>query len=173
MTDTILTATSTIRTELRRISSDLDAVLAMCEERSKKCPTLELKDLDPEPVPTESCEAYAKILGTDTIYCKHCHKEQPLSRFLGTIKKYIEKGVLGLRPIKTCDVMIAINDRQNEYSNPVNNTKTAIKRYTSLRDAALVTGADTTALDHKLAELQIKLDDATKRLNEWRLTTKH
>ena len=69
--------------------------------------------------------------------------------------------------------MIAINDRQNEYSNPVNNTKTAIKRYTSLRDAALVTGADTTALDHKLAELQIKLEDATKRLNEWRLTVKH
>jgi hypothetical protein len=166
-TDIILTATSTIRTKLAAISADLDGVLSMCKGRLNALP------LPLPPViklPEDDMAVYEKILGTSTIYCKHCHREQHLSCFRISLQKCQEKGVLGMRAIKTCDKMIAINDRHNVYANPINNTKTSIKRYTALRDAA--TGGDVAALNAKLAQLEVKLAEAIRRKQEWEASCK-
>jgi len=159
--DSILTVTSTIRSTLATISTDLDGVLGMCKGRL---------DVMHVPVPEDDMASYEKILGTSTIYCKHCHKEQPLSCFLVSLQKCVAKGVLGMRTIKTCDKMMAINDRHNTYANPINNTKSSIKRYTALRDAA--TGGDVAALNAKLAQLEVKLAEAIRRKQEWEASCK-
>ncbi len=59
--------------------------------------------------------------------CKHCHKTQvPIEKFKQGITAMIRKGSTKLP--KTCDVMMATNDKLHKYHNDIYNRKNALKK---------------------------------------------
>ncbi len=101
-----------------------------------------------------------KILGTAFLPCKHCgKKERPLSDFLHGLTKNFKDGQLKKVP-KTCDKMIAYNNKKNKINNPIYNTKTSIRKCLERVDASDLLAVEDEIAAVKLPKLGQKLQNA-------------
>ena len=111
-------------------------------------------------------DAYTFNTGLKSAYCKHCHKEQPLSCFSLTLKKQAKKGAIGKQPLKTCDIMMELNARANPHNNAVGNAKTGIKTWTKKMYEATTEEGKVLA-NQKIAQFTTKLAEALTKRATW------